>query len=82
MTILDVYLLGVAISSILTCCMLIIEYRKNEQIVLSDIVAAVFWVIFSWFTILMIVIHLMGEGWCWLENHADEIVIYKKSKKE
>lgn len=34
MTILDVYLLGVAISSIFTCCKLIIEYRKNEQIVL------------------------------------------------
>lgn len=79
---LDVYLLGVAISSILTCCKLIIEYRKNKQIVLSDIVGAISWIMFSWFTILMIVIYLIGEGWCWLENHANEIVIYKKSKKE
>lgn len=82
MTVLDVYILGVAISFILTCCKLIMEYRKNEQIVLSDIVAAISWIIFSWFTILMIIIYLIGEGWGWLEDHADEIVIYKKSKKE
>lgn len=82
MTILDVYLLGVVISFVLTCCKLFIEYKKNEQIVLSDIVAAISWIIFSWFTILMIIIYLLGEVWCWLENHADEIIIYKKKSKK
>lgn len=80
MTMLDVYLLGMAISSIFACCKLIIEYRKNEQIVLSDIVGAVFWIVFSWFTILMCIIYVLQWGFNWLISNGDNIIIWKRKK--
>lgn len=80
MTILDVYLLGAAISSIFACCKLIIEYRKNEQIVLSDIVGVIFWIVFSWFTILMCVIYALQWVFNWFVSNGDNIVIWKRKK--
>lgn len=82
MTMLDVYLIGVLISSIISCSRLFTEYRNNRQIVLSDIVIFIFWIIFSWFTIMMCIIYVLQEVLNWFISRGDKIIIYKRKSEE
>ena len=82
MTVLDVYLIGVLISFVIACSRLFIEYKNNEQIVLSDIVGFIFWTIFSWFTIMMCIMYILGEVFNWFVSNGDNIIIYKRKSKK
>lgn len=82
MTMLDVYLIGVVVSTALLLIYTMWYIREFNKITLTNIASGIFMIFLSWGGVVLLLTALASVVIDWLYDKGDKIIIYKRKSEE
>lgn len=82
MTMLDVYLIGVVVSTALLLIYTMWYIREFNKITLTNIASGIFMIFLSWGGVVLLLTALASVVIDWLYEKGDNIIIWRKPKKK